>query len=632
MLVRRIKEFTTALQSLANLTHCDSAILESLLRYFFSKDDAQPLDDAAIEFIKNHFNQRCMLIARVSDLDYTAHPTPVNILYVALAKELADEQNTSYLQILYPTVVNTNDPNDFSTLADMPIDYLFWFADDPNDPGVPKLLYSITGVAHQVKHSHTLSTRRALLGPLCALTMSELSQLRGFSDRNQAFRFESKVYRNFWVFLQEELFATLNFPLSHMIAHLPDRSNVLASRASDAPLFLAIERIQVRYSARKQLPAHLLSTIIPPLLLLVEQYSIFGFHDHNFQYFKSISKYIFRTISALNLSDINRIYLAKIFRNGQEMYLLDLLISIYDAKAADINDSVLILSEWLAPFKLPLSGSTSHLPHFKNLILSLFLIEFHTLRPTLDTIGLYDQQASVFRGAKALYSEVEGLIESNNLSEINALFPELKTKYIEPFLDGTSASRGRWYRHALNNTLSELGVHWEEPELLAHVMVHPMLQLVSIATETHLKIKIFLDELIRTYIQPNELINDLQRGFRVNILFNRLLKDISEQDKNNLYLLLDIFRGVHVNDLFISNCVRHMHQTIVSISGPVFFRRGSHAPRTIREALEALRRRDLPNDAMRYLDTLTEPFLSAEDRARIGDANADRVDSLGAPS
>lgn len=650
MLVRRIEEFISDLQGLANLMHYDSAILDSLIQYFSSKDNDRPLSDADLEFIKNHFNQRCALIAEVSDVDYTSHPTPVNIFYVALAKDLAEEQNISYLKILYPTVVNTQDPNDFSKLANAPIDTLFWFG---NAQGVPTLLYSISGLANQVIHSHTLSTRRELLGPLCALTIHELSQLRRFRGRAQAFIFETKSYVNFWDFLEIELFGKLN-PPPQMIAQLPDISEVDASRASDATLFLATERIRVLYSARQQLPAHLFSRLIPPLLFLTEQCARLGNPNHNFQHFKSISEFIFRTISAFNLNDINRIYLAKILHKGRKICFLDLLINIYNAKDVDIKDTLLILREWLAPFKLHLPSSNSPLLHFKALIVSLFLIDFRTLRPTLDSIALYDQPAFVFRDAKALYSEVDGLIQSNDLIAINELFPRLKIKYIKAFLDGTNdsimikklayPSRVVWYNHVNNNTLSELGIHWEEPELLAHVMVHPMLQFLSIDTGTHLKIKNFLDELIRTYIQPSELINDLQREFRVNILFNRLLKNISDDDKKSLYVLIDVFRGVHVKDLFMSNCVRHMYQTIDSFSVSAFdlafFSRASHFARdraalqhhNMREAADALKRHNLPREAIMYLNKLTEPFLSVAVTDAISDANATRVDSLGAPS
>ena len=105
-----------------------------------------------------------------------------------------------------------------------------------------------------------------------------------------------------------------------------------------------------------------------------------------------------------------------------------------------------------------------------------------------------------------------------------------------------------WYTHVKNETLSRMGIHWFEPELLLHCLM----QIKPSYSQTHSYLYDFLDELIHTHAQKS---NPMLKALRCNILFSEYLNKLKKDDKQYLIKLIKLEDSQQAKENFINNCV-----------------------------------------------------------------------------
>jgi hypothetical protein len=201
MLAHRIKEFINELSLCDHLNDYDRQFHIFLSQKFAALNNDEVLDEDHIKFILNIFAQRWTKVVD-TELDYTFNPCKENEGWIKLAKDLAEDQSKTYLQILIPTVENTVDPILLSRLTECTELRGFYVSQDL------RTLHRVRGLFERVQKKYHFSTFKNPNDTTSkALTVIELYRIQakvGHLD----FDFRDVVYVNFWDYFKRAVLPT----------------------------------------------------------------------------------------------------------------------------------------------------------------------------------------------------------------------------------------------------------------------------------------------------------------------------------------------------------------------------------------------------------------------------------------
>jgi hypothetical protein len=549
MLVKNILLFIEQLDTFAPLQPYDSSLRSSLFNRFHYQNADKLIDHRDVEFIENCYKERAKkTLDTVTDC--LLNSDDINQLWIKFAEEIAVFAQKKYYQILFPNITNTIDFNNHTPLEETARPVNFYLGHGG------KTLYRKRGLCeHLIKNEFMLSTYRDFpQSKLSALTVEELTRLKFCTRTNSYFMINDESFTSFWDFLEKK-----SFP---------------------------------RLKERGKIPLYLL----PHFLSLIEQYYKSKTAQADYDLFKKAATIFFDLLSTGKLVNINYFYGLRIFYQDREYYLLDFLIAINKSQHYELDDVFNSLLIWLYQINpalkstLPVldsvyasldahgsSASTSSClltstPNDKlhqcyALIVSLLTTSFEIWPFTAGTISLWDRKNRVFPEAVVIFQYFFYALNQNRSEDLLTIYSEIYETYFNPApleLDLFSwltqiHSITRWYQLVGQGKLSKIDVHWYEPELLLHSLLHfkPSSKCVS----TY--INLFLDELVHTYSQSS---NDLLKRFRVNILFTDLLKKMDQSDKTNLKILLQLYPLEEASSKFLDNCAQHIGSRLASLS------------------------------------------------------------------
>ena len=191
MNVVRIMAFLRALRSYDNLAEYDRAFLKQLNDKFVLHKPEERLNMEHLQWIKAIFSARWNLVVDI--IDYTIDDTHENGDWISLACDLSGVLKINPMNILSPTMKNTFDPNDSSSLADIPWRYRYIGEDK-------KTLYSINGVMDIIRRKlpfRTYNSNKDAQGQRYrALSINELIRISK-KKSPASVAFEGKNYANF---------------------------------------------------------------------------------------------------------------------------------------------------------------------------------------------------------------------------------------------------------------------------------------------------------------------------------------------------------------------------------------------------------------------------------------------------
>jgi hypothetical protein len=202
----------------------------------------------------------------------------------------------------------------------------------------------------------------------------------------------------------------------------------------------------------------------------------------------------------------------------------------------------------------------------KQMLLSLFIIDFKCSKSIRTTISICDKKHQVFDTAATLYNSLAPSIRSDDYPELLKIYSEQLDSTIIPYSSSPSNTGGLWAfftgdsnsvsidwsDNVKNGTLDNMDVHWFDPKLLIHTLVH--FRTVDVTLEE--QINVFVDELIHTYSQD---FSKLEKQVRVNILFSELMRTINKNSEfKSLKLFLDLNQRYEYKNKFLANCAEYI--------------------------------------------------------------------------
>ncbi|WP_277619306.1 hypothetical protein [Legionella norrlandica] len=320
MLVEQIHRFISELKESKELSPSDEKFTVILLERFMLRADQDPLTSDDIQFVLKCFKERAAQIIDDDNDDYLLNPSTVNQIWVSFAHEIAPFTGKNYLQILLPCITNQVDFNNLTPLTETAHLENFYLGYDK------KTLYRKRGLCeHLLGNKLELSTCRKLhFRKLEQVTIEELARLSRSKQQNANFSINEEKFDNFWDFLQKKVFPNLQtkgkFPLK----------------------------------------------ILPQLLLLIESYYCSKDSGADIKLFKNKVQNFFKLLYQYELADINFLYGVKIPYQEREIYLLELFISIYRAKAYDVDEELKAMAGWLYQINPALKAINKELSSFYN--------------------------------------------------------------------------------------------------------------------------------------------------------------------------------------------------------------------------------------------------------------------------
>lgn len=533
MLVERVTEFAKDLIDYQQYNF-DGKCSTDFQSYFLGRDPKSSLTVDDCKMILAVFKQRWLLV-KDSSHDYTllfTESNPAKKLWIDLAKDLAPFVNLNHMCIL-TDAVNKFDYNDSLpfTTEDAPEHFYLGFNTN--------ILYRRQSLHdHLVRNNYLLCTwdinsdEKILSG----LTVEELVRLK-----SSILPINVEQGANFSDFLKQSVYPNLN------------NDNVL-------PL-----------------------EVMPYFLLLIEKYFILKNTSKGLKLFKEELREFLNLLYKNDKEYLNQFYGVQIHTDDQTLYLVEYLISMHQAQDYILDNQLIILLQGLYklnpslriqykglepiyssiiptrdPNTMVLSELTSNqiaLNECKVLILSLFTLPF-TL-PMFSNgwyISIFDQDNRVNLEASEVYKLLEPYLKSYDITGLLNAYKDVMTMEVR---NGSTYLFGifprppvtpTWLEHAKNHTLPSLGVRWYNPKLL----LHAMLRFPSDSVLFTGLINGFLDELIRTYCQNR---NILEQQLRINILFSNLVKNYGDlKECKSLLLLLDVYSEADYLSAFICNC------------------------------------------------------------------------------
>lgn len=525
---------------LHNLTNCrdalpiDRELSARLTEYFDSKNPNDVLNDADFSFLIKQFVTRWNKIKSGPNC-YTQKTKGSNALWIQLAKDLASipAVNKNYVQILFPDVVNTMDPNDEKQLSDTRDPDNFFLSADGF------FLYRKLSFLERlrVRNYHLSTCHYGIPKDNCfILKVKELASLQNAPAKE--ITINSKSYRSFWDILVKEAFPKLN--------------------------------------VKNELPLPL----IAQLLSLMKRYHCLRNSARPFSEFQSELDAYFNFLYGHNLEEINSLYGVHFTYAGNTIYLLNLLIDLHHAdcyenlevilnifasKLYELNPALNINDQFIPQVSPGEAHTPMHLNNAKKMLVSLFTYSFNSL---IDQIGLShsalilcDINCSVPSQAVDLFDEFKLLMSTeDNEAAVACRYSQLvkptysvtnqgifSKGYLGSFL---SFSYNQWVKQLKENTLK---VYYYDPEIILQGLLyfHPL------KSTTKPEMRNFLNQLIRTYSQDPPL-STFEKGMRINILFNNMLSHLETQnlhaDRDAILLMMELSSSEPCKAKFIENC------------------------------------------------------------------------------
>jgi len=539
MLAERIKKFISDLESKRGLP-VDEEIHKLLVSYFATKNSKSTLNEVDYHFLEVQFAKRWAAVKLTSN-DYTRNPEGANQVWISLAKELAPCVSKSYIKILFPDVLNMEDPISLSPLNDTTNTdnlYLGHFG---------RVLYRKFGLCqYLIEKDFVLSTRRKLdSNEPRTLTVEELARLKSSTSREVEIL---KIkYVNFWEFLNAQVFTKLN------------DSN--------------------------ELPVSLISHFLP----LIGRYFELKESAAPFSQFKAELSNFLAHLYKHDKEEINQLYGIHFEISGQKYYLLDFLIELTEAKdysldttlkslmnaLYSLNPALLIKNPSINSFypTIKADSAPSSLSQCRLMLLSLFTSNFDCYFWDKASISVCDKENQVSSQAAQIYNRFAPAISSNSEEEMVRIYNEViaenrtaqaKTSYLSKLWTCIAPSPFiTWFEHIKAGSLSSWGLEWYDPKLIIHALV----RFRANKPEVGRLVETFLDELLRTYCQ-NPPISKFEKHMRINIIFNQFLSNLeSTKERDALVQLLELCSDQDYRNCFMNNCIYYIGQRLQKING-----------------------------------------------------------------
>lgn len=534
MLVQQVLEFIDRLRNEHVFIECDVAFRKSISDYFLQKSsgsttkNSMKLSEEDFSFLINCYALRCNEIhAKYRDVEYTRSNSGFNQKLINFAADLAKERGIDFRAVLIPTVTNLVDPSDFSQINDFALTNLsdFHITDDL------LLQRKLPWLQYMIQHDNVLFSFNSLEGRKKAVSINELKSLKNCGEPS------------FWDKLKTEIFPSLT----------------QSGKLSDEVVALLSKLLYTYFSLKQS--------------------------QKNIHLFKDAIQKFFRKLSASSLEDINFLYGQKIKYNGNEAYLLDLLISLSTAGSFNVP----LEQEMNILLGIVRSAKSAELVAYEKLhsiLVSLLVTDFNLYRFTgayvlsWDTCSHIPSALSpVFTSLKSICSVTPNYVSKyNEILEIRAASQDsaatssitpksyvAKYKEILSMLVLPANPAGSWWAWLTVNaelfnwiseiTISEqpsrLGGYWFEPS----VIMFSILQLPSSKHNDKL-----LDGLISTYSQMR--MSDFMQQLRLNKLFSEFMSELSESRRKNILSLMDTCNVDKAKKHFFNNCTTYLDRRL----------------------------------------------------------------------
>jgi hypothetical protein len=649
MKVQRISEYINELRKDESRAECDAALIEKISSYFLNKSPETPLDRQDIVFLVVCFSERWENV-RGKEHDYTLSNSPIELIWVNLARELGKYGSIPYLKILMDTISNNNDPHDGSELTQTETMTNFYLANNGT-----VLCRKRSLCDYLLDHELVLTTSRSLDAAVI-FTLDELSSLKRCKV-NSFFSIETKIgesqtqaeekqtvteyFRSFWDFLQRKVFAH-------------------SSDDGEFPI-----------------------KFLTPLFELVECYISLKVDGKEFSVFQQEATNFFEQVYNSALPNVNSLYGQRVFYKGREHYLIDVLIAIFDATQFNLEQEILAITRLLfsiqpgletknnvlRSFYLEEQKKVVHTPENEveayinccRLLVSLFVAKFDLgfFVYKGQDIFSWDQENEIPHEFNGVYTSLLKVFNSEKPNYIDVYYNVIKNEIASLVRDNaqwarkirTGTSRD-WLKKAHISSLAEIDGHWYPPELI----IHRLLKFIQIDTAFKKQISDFLDALVTTYAQEQ---GDFRKELRVNILFSQLLSKLSEPESHTLVTFMTSGDDVSADGIesdFLNNCVAHINSRLVDLGyhqpidkshsffqaqpsceiDPALVLGAEHLIDVIEHYATKLELGHLDNEVQgkirRFLFDLKDPILSCADRNAIIKESETTADPIGQPS
>lgn len=547
MLVENIVKLIKSISDYERLSNFDTKLIENMTKYFSQKETDASLSIEDIEFLLDCFKNRWFEVID-TDADYMLNPSGVNERWVDLAKEIASDTEKNFVQILIPEFTNTIDFNNLSLLTETShLEYFFLAQGN-------KILCRKRGLFDLIQESGSLGTRRNIHNnTISPLTVIELYRLKSCKQTKGEFSVANEIFVDFWDYLNKKVFSSM-------------------------------------YTKGK-IP----NDFLPSLIGLIERYYELKTNKSDFNLFKKEASKVFDLLYQCELNNVNHFYGVTLHYKGKNQYLFDLLIDIHKAQNYDLEECWIVLSKFLYQFYANVNFESKELKQLDALlkldntsrdnnesrkinekaqlehesltmVLSLFTQSFDYAPFANEKINLWDKTNTVFSEAIKIMEVFTPLIEKNKIEEFHSAYSYVLKSIVKPALNDMSTytlltrcdTTKDWLKRVEQKQLSTTGVYWFEPELMLEVLLH----IKSSNQSLNKNIISFLDELIRTYAQNASV---LLKKFRVNILFADFMSGLSTENKNHIFMLMNLYDFLSAKQNFIFNCVTYINNRLAQL-------------------------------------------------------------------
>ncbi|MFJ1269512.1 hypothetical protein ACD661_13175 [Legionella lytica] len=664
MKVQRISEYIEELRKEGIQAECDAALLDKITTYFLSKPLETPLNKPDIVFLIECFAVRWQTV-RGKNHDYTLSNSPIERIWVNLARELSTPADIPYLKILMSSITNDKDPHDGSALTQTETMTNFYLANQGT-----VLCRKRSLCDYLLAHNHQLVTSRSMDAAV-VFTLDELSSLKRCKV-NSCFSIETKgdaqisepqskteYFTSFWDFLQRKVFTS-------------------SSNVGSLPM-----------------------SFLAPLFELVECYMNLKVDGKEFNCFQKKASEFFEHIYNSAAADVNSLYGQRVFYKDREHHLLDVLIAIFDATQFNLEQEIYAITTLLFHLHPELEAKSSlvHLFYLEEqkkpqhilkeerkkpaytaqnevtayinccrLLVSLFVTKFYTgFLYKGKEISTWDQPNEIPAEFYGIYQHLIKLYNSDKPNYIDVYYDEIQSKITamkkdqSPWVNIRPSASLSWLKKAnaldekdsnLEDEDSALEGYWYPKELI----LHRLLRFVHTATIFKKPITDLLDELVTTYAQEEGC---FRKELRVNILFSQFLSKLNKQQRQTLETFMTSADGVSsegVEGDFLNNCIVHINSRLVELGyhqpidkSPSFFHAEpcykidpalvegvEHLIEVIEHYATKLELGHLASDVQgkirRFLFDLKNPILSCEEKKETLKETETRVDPIGQPS
>lgn len=529
MEIQDILNFTHSILSSENIDSIDKSIAENIQNLYAKKSLQDKLDSSDVEQLRAFFDLRWQHVNDKPMLDYTLNPRGINLLWINFAKSIAAVTHTNYLYILIPVIANKVDYNTLSSMSQKQGLGNFFLGHDK------KTLYRKTSfIKHLLSSPYKFSICRDLQSrKLSPVTVDELSRLNICAPPKRELTVQDEAFISYWDFLCKRIFVSLQ--------------------------------------SKGGLPRELLIKLNQCVSYYFSNKGALSYSEFR-EYFDVFLNYLY----ALDLDDINYFYGERLKFNGVDVYMLEVLVSIFQSGSLELDAQMNSLQNWLTSKTAVDNLSNSTLGYIrgdqsKNIthqqltdIHRCFALVVSLLVSPSDysvfqgvVISLWDKSNTVFSLAESISKKIFPLLENNKYRELadayNDVLNMVKTATASPgFFQRTwHPKRIDWYTIIQSGNFAKLSIYWFEPEVMLQVLLaYPC---KNLGIRDH--IVFFLEQLIRTYGTHE---NRMMKAVRVNVIFYEFIKKFNKDS------LFDLIQKLNEIDYAVAkkHFINHCHQFI----------------------------------------------------------------------